>query len=172
MSTLTYRRFDAAERSDAEALQRLLEAAPSYSLIVQGTLPSPTAGEELLSELPPGKTADDKLVLGIFQGDELVGCADLFRGYPASEFAYIGLLLFSESDQRRGFGTEALSHIEALAASWGCRLLRIGVIETNLPALSFWRRAGFREVARKAIAGFTGEAIIMDCEVRCAVDGR
>lgn len=172
MSTLTYRRFDAAEPSDVRALQRLLEAAPSYSIVIQGTPPSGTAAEELLSELPPGRTLEDKFVLGIFEGDALVGCADLFRGYPAPQFAYIGLLLFSEADQRRGFGTEALAHIDALAASWGCRILRIGVIETNLRALSFWRRAGFREVDRKAIAGFTGEAVIMDRDVMSAADER
>lgn len=168
MTALSYRRLDSCDASHVRDLQRLLEAAPSYAWIIEGKPPAANAAEELLTETPPGKMADDKLVLGIFDESGLVGCLDLIRGYPSPETAYIGLLLFRESHQGKGLGVEALAHADALAASWNCSLLRLGVIATNLQALSFWSREGFREVCRKPMPRFMADAIVMERHVRTA----
>ena len=37
---------------------------------------------------------------GLYLEDQLVGCLELLRGYPAPDCAYIGLLLFAEASQR------------------------------------------------------------------------
>ena len=40
-----------------------------------------------------GKSYDDKFVFGIYCGADMVGCADLIRGYPDADTAWLGLLL-------------------------------------------------------------------------------
>ena len=159
---LTMRTLEADNALDRGALQAVLAAAPAYSLLVEGHLPTPSAADEMLAALPPGKTASDKFVFAFEADGQTIGCADLVRGHPEAQIVFIGLLLFAESAQGRGHGAAALRHIEAIARSWGCSGLRIAVIETNLRALGFWQRQGFNQLYRKDAAGFTGRAIVME----------
>jgi GNAT superfamily N-acetyltransferase len=92
----------------------------------------------------------------------LIGCFDIVRGYPDSKIAFIGLLLFVESEQGKSHGVEALQYIECLAGQWGCTRLRIAVIETNKRALSFWTREGFVELYRKPSDRYTGDVVFME----------
>lgn len=159
---LVFRPCRADDPADVAAVQALLEAAPDYALRVEGRLPRPGDALEALADLPPGVQPEAKLFGVYWQADERVGCLDLVRGYPEPTVAYLGLLLFAERVHGRGLGTEALAHAESLARGWGCTALRLAVIETNLPALRFWRRRGFRELYRKPMPRFTGEAIVME----------
>jgi GNAT superfamily N-acetyltransferase len=143
-------------------LQNVLSAAPEYSLIVEGKLPSSTAAAELFAELPPGKSYVDKFVFGFLDAKGMVGCAEVIRGYPTEKVAYIGLLLFAESEQGKSFGPYALDMIEPIASAWGCTALRIAAIETNTRALAFWHREGFSELYRKPSSRYTGQAIVME----------
>jgi GNAT superfamily N-acetyltransferase len=116
----------------------------------------------MLSATPPGKATADKFVL-LFSRDGIpVGCADVIRGHPSPDVAFIGLLLLAEQAQGRSNGVHALAHIATLAAGWACTALRIAVIETNVRALAFWRREGFAELHRKPAPHFTGQAILME----------
>ena len=158
---LEVRRLSADSAADRRDLQRVLTAAPGYSRIVTGRLPSENAALDEFSSLAPGTSPADKHVLGFYQAGTAVGCADVVRGYPERHTAYIGLLLFAESFQGRSLGPQAIAEISALARGWGCIALRLGVIETNTRALSFWQREGFVERYRKDVADFTGRAIVM-----------
>lgn len=170
--TLTFAALNPDAPEDLDRLQRLLEAAPAYSLVAKGHLPLPTAALETFGELPPGRSAADKLVGGYWVGDELVGCVDVCRGYPESHIAYVGLLLFAEPFQRRGLGRQALQQLRSVASSWGCTVLRIAVLARNHGALRFWRREGFAEVLRKNVLGYLGEAIVMQSEEQRPVGPR
>jgi diamine N-acetyltransferase len=161
MSMLLVRFLSQNKPEDVEALQALFFAAPRYSQIVFGKAVEGNEAMEAFTSLPPGKTLGDKLVLGFYKGEELVGCADVIRGYPSPEIAFIGLLLFSEKNQNRGLGVIALQHIEELARDWSCSAIRLAVIATNTHALSFWMREGFTEIFRKVVPDTTGEAIVM-----------
>jgi GNAT superfamily N-acetyltransferase len=144
-----------------DALQALLVAAPGYHRIVYGRLAGEREGLDTFTMLPSGKTLDDKLVLGFFLNDALVGCAEVLRGHPEPATAYIGLLLFSETHQGRGHGQAALHRVEECARKWGCSAIRLAVIATNARAHAFWLREGFSEVLRKRIPDVTGEAIVL-----------
>ena len=162
MPPLAWRRLSATVIADVRDLQRVLAAAPAYTLLVEGRLPAPAAADELLAALPPGKSHVDKFVLGFYDDRGAIGCADVIRGYPTPQVAHVGLLVFAESEQGKSHGVAALRHIEDLAKSWACTALRIAVIETNPRALKFWRREGFTELYRKPAAGFTGQAIVLE----------
>lgn len=129
---------------DAISLQRLLESAPSYSQIAEGVAVSPGAAAEMLRALPSGKGYEDKFVFGFYAGRSLVACADLIRGYPNSETAFIGLLLVSEAHEGNGFGSQAFASLCSVVQGWGtCSRLRLAVIDANQKAHRFWAKLGF-----------------------------
>jgi ribosomal protein S18 acetylase RimI-like enzyme len=62
----------------------------------------------------------------------------------------LGLLLISETHQKKGFGKLAYKAIEEIACAWaGVRKIRIGVVMTNKVVLPFWESIGFRETGER-----------------------
>jgi len=125
---LTLHPLHANRNGDVAAIQQVLENAPAYSYLVKGRPPLPTDAEDVFNDLPPGLSASDKWVSGFMFNGQMVGFVDVCNGYPEVHIAYIGLLIFAEKYQGRGFGHEALNHIFSLARSWGCRTIRVAVI--------------------------------------------
>ena len=162
MTEYVLRQLDACDAADVAALQHILEAEPAYGVTVSGALPSSSAAQEMFEALPPAKSAADKFVFEIRSQAGAIGCVDFVRGYPEARTAFIGLLLLVETAQGQSHGPQVLRLLEAMATEWGCSVMRIAVIETNTRALAFWRREGFVELYRKASAGFTGAAIVME----------
>lgn len=167
LTDLRYRFLDGACPEAFRALQAVHDAAPAYSQVVFGRLPDGTEAGETFTSTPPGFPLDQKFVLGIYLEDELIGAAELLKGYPEPDIAYIGLLLVKESHQKHGLGSLALAHITELACQWGCTAIRIAVIASNGEALGFWLRHGFCELFRKDIPGVTAEAIVMQRPIQC-----
>jgi GNAT superfamily N-acetyltransferase len=157
-----YRLLHRSSEKDIVDLQNVVMGAPRYYLLVEGKSPGPEAAIEVLQELPPGTSASDKYVFLVEYSGLPIGCVDVVRGYPNSEVAFIGLLLFVETEQGKSHGVAALRYIERLADQWGCVRLRIAVVENNLRALAFWRREGFSELYRKQSDRFTGDVIVME----------
>ena len=148
--------------SDAPALQRLLELAPAYQAAVSDEPLSPDAAEEELVACPPGLPLSAKHLIGRWEEGELTAVIDLLRGYPDPTTAYLGLLLVGELWQGAGRGQALYRHACALARSWGATRLRLSVIASNEPALSFWQRRGFTECYRRELAGYRAEAIVLE----------
>ena len=158
---IAYRCLHSDSEADIEALHALFLQAADYSLLVEGKLPIREETVEELTERPAGMALKDKFFIGFWRDGELIGCADLLRGYPEPWIAYIGLLLFSPAHRGRSLGVLALNSLTELARSWHCRELRLAVIDKNDRALRFWQREGFHELYRKPVSGFTGDAIVM-----------
>ena len=146
-------------------LQRVLESAPNYAHAVTGLPFGAADAQSTYSALPEGKSYEDKFVFGILAAREMVGCADVIRGYPDAQSVLIGLLLIGEPLQRRGIGSAAFRRIEATAKHWGeCRRIRVGVVRTNAAVLPFWHRLGFRETGELKpyrYAGVQSETIVL-----------
>jgi GNAT superfamily N-acetyltransferase len=128
---------------DRQVLRGVLEGAPGYARRVKGTPPPPDAAEQLLASLPEGTSREDKYTFAVLAGDRAVGCADVVRGYPDAETAFVGLLLIVERYQGQGLGAAAYAELEALARGWGCRSIRLAVVEANGQVLGFWEKLGF-----------------------------
>ncbi|MCX7207071.1 MAG: GNAT family N-acetyltransferase [Proteobacteria bacterium] len=161
--TLQSRRLQSS--ADIAALQSVLENTATFSLLTEGHLPSPTAAQEAMLARPPNLSADDKWMLGFYLDGNLIGCADICRGYPEAGTAFIGLLLFAEPFQGQGHGKTAMQHLRRLALTWHCQRIKISVIANNTAALAFWRREGFVERLRKPAIGFLDDAIVMECQL-------
>ena len=138
---LTLRELDAG---DEDALQALLESDPSYTERVTGYPPGPSDALSLLMMRPESVPESQKVVLGVFERDELVAVADLLRGYPGPDYVFIGLLLVEGARQGQGVGAAAMTAVERYAGQWPeARRFRLAVVDTNAPVLGFWLRMGF-----------------------------
>ncbi|MEG0007769.1 MAG: GNAT family N-acetyltransferase [Aeromonas sp.] len=155
------RRLSPANPEHRQWLEEVVLAAPAYSWLTEGKAPDPASALEILKVCPPGIGEDDKFVLAALEGEALLGCVDLVRGYPDEQTAYLGLLLLKECWQGQGIGSRLVARLMGMAAGWGCTAMRLGVIETNRPALHFWIRHGFQQVGSKRIAGFSGDTLVM-----------
>jgi uncharacterized protein len=132
------------EPAEMRDLQRVLEEAPTYANRITGVPPGRADAQSTYTVLPEGKSYDDKFVFGIYFAAEMVGCADLIRGYPDFATALLGLLLVSEKRQRQGIGNNAYALIEQFIRDWRtCDRVRIGVVRTNEAVLTFWAHLGF-----------------------------
>jgi RimJ/RimL family protein N-acetyltransferase len=126
-------------------LQRVLEAAPTYTQRVTGQPVGPHDGLSVFTSLPAGKSASDKFVFGVVLGEQMVGCIDLIRAYPDAATAHVGLLLIAEPHQGRGLGATAYTLLEQHIVAWqSCTRVRLGVVRTNAAVLPFWHGLGFR----------------------------
>lgn len=97
------------QTSDAPALQRLFEQAPSYQAAVSNAPLSAQAGEEELVACPPSLPLSDKHLIGRWEQGELTAVIDLLRGYPNPDTAYLGLLLVGGTLAREWPWSVALS---------------------------------------------------------------
>lgn len=153
------------EPPEMAALQCVLEAASAYFETVTGGPPGGAEAQSTFTALPPGKNYQDKFVWGFYEGDAMIGCADVIRGYPVREKAVIGLLLLAQPWQRRGLGRAFAVLVEQAIAAWPeIRCLRIGVVASNEGALAFWRKLGYRGTGEIKPAGpdFVREVIVLE----------
>jgi GNAT superfamily N-acetyltransferase len=144
MATITVRPVT-EDPNTVAAVQSLHERCADYVLRIAGEAPGPDTGRQFFAMLPPGKTRTDKHTFGIFEGQALIGCIDLVRGWPDASTAVIGLLLLEPAARGRGIGRLAFDTIEDQARAWPeVRQLRAVVIDTNALARPFWEHMGFR----------------------------
>ncbi|MGH7382879.1 MAG: GNAT family N-acetyltransferase [Candidatus Methylomirabilales bacterium] len=142
-----YLRLLTGQPCEMAALQRILEATPTDAELGTGHPPGVAEAQSLLTALPPGMTHDSKYLYG-FMTDvpQLVGCADLIRGWPTDSTTLLGLLLLDEEHQGHGLGESAYQEVEAKVRRWPeIDTLRVSVVRSSAAVLPFWRRIGFIE---------------------------
>lgn len=133
--------------ADHEELRQFFEACEDYVLLSEGRAPTSAQVEELLRDLPPGRTLSDKHVLGIRGEDRrLVGVIDVVRDYPAPGEWFLGLMLLVPGQRGRGLGTRAYRAVERWARRQGSAAMWLAVLAQNPRARRFWERLGFAAV--------------------------
>lgn len=108
--------------SHEDPLRATEAARPSLPAELEVSIPSgpggPADAQSAYTILPEGKTYENKFAFGIYRGSEMVGCADLIRGYPGAATAYVGLLLVWEEHQGQGIGRLAFHLLEEFVRGW------------------------------------------------------
>ena len=127
---------------DEVALQSLLASHPVYTERITGYPPGPSDALSLLISRPESVAEADKIVVGGWEGGNLVGVIDIIRGYPDAARAFIGLLLVAPSARRRGFGSELLGWVQRSCKT--CDRVRVALIDSVPDAAGFWEHHGFR----------------------------
>ena len=145
---LTMRDLGPTQR-DMDLLQRVIEAAPAYSLRTSGSPPGRAEAQSTYSLLPEGLDYDRKFVSGFFAGDELVAYADLLRGHPRTEAAYLGALVVAEPFQGRGLGRSAWTLLEQrILSDWPENEVVVAAPLRSHDVLGFFAKLGFRQTGR------------------------
>ncbi len=112
----------------------------------------------------PGLPEEDVRAYTILADGSTVGIAGLALGWKRPGQSMLGLLAISERHRGRGYARAAYDRLEAIArASPHGTSLRIGVVETNEGAFSFWRHLGFRETGeRKRLEEYVADVILLE----------
>jgi len=165
MKDLVYRKITASNNTDIKRLQLVLESAPNYYLTIQGTRPSSDEAFSELTSSPKGLPFENKSFYLIEQDTKAIGCFDILKGYPSKKVAFIGLLLFVESQQGNGLGSRALKFALSLAIKWQLEKIQIAVVQNNHQALDFWEKEGFVELYRQESDDYLAPIIVLELEL-------
>lgn len=143
---LTVRRL---EEKDTAALQALCDACADFHVLIYGQPAGPEEARNLLTELPPGRTLEDKFFLGLFTPrPRLCGVLDLVRDYREPGEWYLGLLLLEPGARGQGLGEGVVRAAEGWTKAQGARRIRLNCAEQNTSGRRFWERRGYREDRR------------------------
>jgi len=135
---------------DLELLQDLLERSADYSKLVTGLPPNPSDAQRLFEDVPKGKLAQDKILIGIYSSpDRLIGVLDAVRNHPSLGNWWLGLLLIDPLYRRKGLGEEIISAFENWIVEFGAKDIYLGVVEENHRALQFWQKIGFEIIDKR-----------------------
>jgi RimJ/RimL family protein N-acetyltransferase len=136
--------------SDLPDLQDMLEKCTDYMELVYGSPTSSNEAEMLVASLPPGKSLDDKYIIGIFDKTmQMLGFVDAVRDYPDAGDWWVGLVLMTPNARGRGIGSQLYRAFESWAVGQGAQRVYLGVIEANRRAHTFWERLGFERVEKR-----------------------
>lgn len=134
---------------DEEIVQHLCEKCLDYFEVVEGGLPGKEAGHAILNDLPPDKSYSDKHVFGCFnEGGTLIAIVDIVSDYPSKGEWIIGLLMIDIAERGKGLGKTLHEYAKDYALMYGANKLRIGVVEENRKAYSFWSSLGYHEIKK------------------------
>ena len=128
---------------DLAAVAGLYGAAGDYWLLANRAPHGAAEVAAFFTDGPPGCDPAQSYRVGIFEGAELVGVAELSFGFPLPGDAYLGLMLLAASHRGRGLGKVLLKHVEGLARKRGAARIYLGVLVENPRGLGFWQRQGF-----------------------------
>jgi len=149
-SCLQMRSIDGPCSPDTAQLVSLVLNNPRYRLETQQRSPCRKDATDLLCELPAGATPEQKYVWGLWANEQLIGCLEVLRGWPHAHHLYIGQLLIAEAHQRQGYGIRSLQMLAERSRGWAkIHRWRLAVVESQLAARAFWKRAGFVETGQR-----------------------
>jgi ribosomal protein S18 acetylase RimI-like enzyme len=147
------------QAADQSELQTLLEKCADYTLLVTGSPPKPSAASSLLVDCPPGKTVEDKVVIGISAEKQgLMSVLDTIKDYPNPGDWWLGLLLIDPAHRNKGLGKQIYQSFEHWASQLGARRIFLGVVEENQKAARFWQSLGFEIIERQPVRQFGNRA--------------
>ena len=107
---------------------------------------------------------DKGSIIKIYEGDEEAGLLDLDPEKGKREgCGWISLLYLKEEYRGRGLGIQALGQAVMHFRKLGRTRLRLFAAESNAPALSFYRKHGFKEVGFETAAD--GNILLMEREI-------
>lgn len=136
-------------KKDIPVVYALAKGNPYYyeCMKMQPTIENLT---ETMTELPPGKTLNDKYFVGFWEGDNLVAILDLIIGYPNENIGFIGWFMVNQSRQGNGIGSEILQEILAYMKNLKLQKVRLAYIKDNQQAKHFWLKNGFTSTGEES----------------------
>ncbi|MBC7385042.1 MAG: GNAT family N-acetyltransferase [Cryobacterium sp.] len=135
-----------AKLTDAEAVTRLVNSA------YRGE--ASRAGWTTEADLIGGQRTDVERIFEMIEDSdaslqiawldgELVACVLLKRENEST--GYLGMLSVDPTLQAAGVGKKLIAHSEALVKSWGCRSMRLIILQARTDLAAYYERRGYRK---------------------------
>jgi RimJ/RimL family protein N-acetyltransferase len=133
--------------ADMPIIRTFNQQCSDFFMLQNGTLPNQAEAEEIFNEVPPGRSVEDKLPIGVFDSDNtLIGLIDVLRHYRTECQWWIGLMLLIPGSRNAGLGTQIHGAFANYASECGAKQLLLAVLEENTAAHRFWSKLGYRKV--------------------------
>lgn len=129
------------EGADGDSLDRLFDRIDDFESAFWPRGSADAVG--MFLNVPANKTAEDKLLVGIWDQASLVGVLDCIPQYPDDETWTVGMLAVSSARRREGLGSQVLAWLESEAARNGGTSLQVKVRDQNLGGRRFLTNRGF-----------------------------
>jgi GNAT superfamily N-acetyltransferase len=139
--------------ADHAQVQELYNRCADYINLISGTDPGITEAQSIFTALPPGKTYNDKFLLGILTSgqEQLLGLLDIFRDFPVSGEWYLRLLLIDPQKREQGLGGLFYRTFEHWAAEHGAHTICLSIVKQNEAEYRFWTCLGFQETRQAPV---------------------
>jgi len=139
---------------DLPRVTELCLACTAFYELIEGEPATEATAAEILGPLEARYAHGTKHVWGVEapQGN-LVALAELLEGHPTAQEWYIGLLLVTPEQRRRGLGSDFCQVILQSLAARRARAVRLVVHRQNAVARTFWEQQGFapeRETVKRS----------------------
>jgi hypothetical protein len=154
--------------TDQGILQELCEKCSGNENIIVGSSQENQACLVILKELPPGKSFEDKFVLGIFDDSNLIGVLDMVRDFPVKGELILGLMMFDPTFTGKGLRKKIHDCIIKWATNQKFDKLRLDVTADNSESYDFWKNIGYYETKRvdMKLGNKDKEVIVMNYDLK------
>ncbi|MDL2293862.1 GNAT family N-acetyltransferase [Ruminococcaceae bacterium OttesenSCG-928-D13] len=126
-----------------EQIFPVYDANQDFFLLTQGERASLENSISDVYAVPKNIDISQKTYVSIWMGDSAVGILDLIEGYPGETSLWIGLLLVHGDLHGKKIGSNIANAVFTSAGILGYKSVQLGVIESNVKGLAFWKRQGF-----------------------------
>lgn len=99
--------------------------------------------QSAFSNLPQGKSMQDKVCFGFWEGKVMIAFLDLIVNLPTEGTVTIGYLLIHPEKRSLKRGYSIVKALEKGILGLNCREMRVVVQQQNARALQFWKKEGF-----------------------------
>lgn len=106
-----------------------------------------------IGDLPPNGTIGNFENLSIYEGNNLIGFMNIYKGYPLEKILYITFIYISEENRYNGYGKKIVDIIFAYSKENGFTSIRVAVSLKNWKGLKFWNKCGFNNLTNVSIEG-------------------
>lgn len=129
---------------DEGGVLRLFDASQEWFEVATGSPSGPGDVQSLYYALPAGVDFEQKKLLVVVDGDDIVGVIDALLHYPEPKVCSVGLFLIAPSYRGRGVGRSLAAFFLDELRRADQRRVRTTVHPEWLPGVEFLSRLGFR----------------------------
>ncbi|MBP2649883.1 MAG: acetyltransferase [Firmicutes bacterium] len=130
---------------DLTSLQTLSASCHEYLSQQEGKPVDAAFAAEFFKYRPGDCPPENKIVLGIYYKELLIGVFELFVHYPSTDTLNLGLMVIDPAFRGQGFGQMAYHLLDAWTLVRNMTTIRLGVLLWNNDGLRFWEKLGFRK---------------------------
>ena len=140
------------EREQIAEIQAFVESNPEYWLQTHGHPPPADEAAKSFEWLPPAEMGySEHLWLAVRHSStrEILAQLGVAADLLATGVYHLGFFMTATRTHGSGFAHRLYEAYERWVYDRGARWLRLGVVDGNRRAETFWRRCGYREVKRR-----------------------